>query len=133
MRLVDASVAVKFALEEHDFAAARALASQPIYAPELILSEAANGWWKAWRKGALSAEGYAAAVLNLASLFDRLEPSEPLIPRAAELSRELDHPVYDCIYLALAESRRDRLVTADRRLLGKLANTDFAGLAEALA
>jgi predicted nucleic acid-binding protein len=30
---------------------------------------------------------------------------------------ELDHPVYDCFYLALAERERAPLISADKRLL----------------
>jgi predicted nucleic acid-binding protein len=133
LKLVDASVAVKFALDEDDFPAARALMAEPIYAPELILGEAANGWWKAWRRGALSAEDCDAAIRSLASVFDQLVSSEPHIVRASELSRELEHPIYDCVYLALAEHRRDTLVTADEKLLRKLATTGYASLATSLA
>lgn len=132
MKLIDASVAVKFALEEEDCEAARALSLGPICAPDLILAEAANGWWKAWRKGALSAEAYEAAVGNLAGLFDELFPAGPVMLRAAEISRTLDHPTYDCIYLAFAEDRRRALITADRRLLEKIAATEFAKLCEPL-
>jgi predicted nucleic acid-binding protein len=38
---------------------------------------------------------------------------------------ELRHPAYECFYLALAEERRAKLVTADRRLLGRLAGTPW--------
>lgn len=44
-------------------------------------------------------------------------PLRPLAPRAAALARELDHPVYDCFYLALAEAEGAALITADRRLV----------------
>jgi predicted nucleic acid-binding protein len=34
-----------------------------------------------------------------------------------DLARRLNHPIYDCVYLALAERERARFVTADQRLL----------------
>lgn len=34
---------------------------------------------------------------------------------ALALAQELDHPVYDCLYLALVEREKRPLVTADRR------------------
>jgi predicted nucleic acid-binding protein len=34
-----------------------------------------------------------------------------------DLARCLDHPVYDCVYLALAEREHPALVTADQRRL----------------
>jgi predicted nucleic acid-binding protein len=45
------------------------------------------------------------------------------------ISRALDHPVYDCFYLALAEDRHATLVTADGRLLNRLQDTQWAPLA----
>jgi predicted nucleic acid-binding protein len=36
------------------------------------------------------------------------------------LSEELDHPVYDAMYLALARRERALLLTADERLRKKL-------------
>jgi predicted nucleic acid-binding protein len=41
------------------------------------------------------------------------------------IASQLDHPVYDCFYLALAEARDALLVTADRRLLRKLRGTPW--------
>lgn len=41
-----------------------------------------------------------------------------LTEQATSLAIELDHPAYDCLYLALAHQRKWRFVTADERLLG---------------
>jgi predicted nucleic acid-binding protein len=51
-----------------------------------------------------------------------LSPTGPLLPRAMEVARRLDHPVYDCVYLALAEREHAAFVTADHRLLRRLAS-----------
>ena len=37
-----------------------------------------------------------------------------------DLARRLGHPVYDCVYLALAEREDAAFVTADQRLLRRL-------------
>ena len=50
---------------------------------------------------------------------DALIPIEDLRLRALELSLELDHPIYDCFYLALAERERVPLVCADGALKAK--------------
>ena len=38
-----------------------------------------------------------------------------LVASAARLALDLDHPVYDCFYLALALQEQHPVVTADRR------------------
>ena len=55
-----------------------------------------------------------------------------LADRALAIALDLRHPVYDCFYLALAEARGSRLVTADDRLLRVCARTPFAKLVRSL-
>ncbi|MGH6913872.1 MAG: type II toxin-antitoxin system VapC family toxin, partial [Geminicoccales bacterium] len=59
----------------------------------------------------------------LPKLFAELWPTVWLAGRAFEIAAELRHPVYDCFYLALAESQDAPLITADRRLLARLAGS----------
>jgi predicted nucleic acid-binding protein len=47
-----------------------------------------------------------------------------LLARATRLAIALDHPAYDCICLALAESMGCDLVTADQRLSAKALAAD---------
>ena len=49
-----------------------------------------------------------------------VQPTAPLLPRAMDLARRLTHPVYDCVYLTLAERAQAPLVTADQRLVRRL-------------
>ena len=62
----------------------------------------------------------------------RLQPLTRLAVRATEIALQLDHPVYDCFYLALAEAERCLLVTADQRLREKVRGTDLEPLVEPL-
>ena len=39
------------------------------------------------------------------------------MPRALAIAAASDHPIYDCIYLAVAEDRQLPLVTADGRFI----------------
>jgi predicted nucleic acid-binding protein len=48
-------------------------------------------------------------------LFDRVVPSVQLHREALSLAIALNHPAYDCFYLALAIAEDDVLITADRR------------------
>ena len=49
--------------------------------------------------------------------LDVLPAERPTHAAALRLGAELDHPVYDCLYLALALERGAALATADRRFL----------------
>ena len=50
-----------------------------------------------------------------------------LLEVAQRWSHRLDHPAYDCLYLALAEDRNGRLITQDQRLLSRLGRDPQAG------
>ena len=63
---------------------------------------------------------------HITQAYDRLTPLSTLAERALAIAGALDHSVYDCFYLALAEVEAGQLVTADRRLLAKVTGTPFA-------
>jgi predicted nucleic acid-binding protein len=44
------------------------------------------------------------------------------------MALHLDHAVYDCVYLALAEQVRWQVITADRPFHDKVERSLFAGL-----
>ena len=116
--IVDASIAVKwFFTESHTAEARRLLAHRIVlHAPSLILTEAANVIWKkARRKEIPDAQPYLAELVALPDVVT-LRPSAELIVPATAIALALDHPVYDCLYLACAEAEGVPLVTADRKL-----------------
>lgn len=123
--VVDASVAVKWFVEETGSAAARTVlaSGKPVIAPDLIVPETCNTAWKKVARGDISREQAEAIVRILPLSFDRLAPTAPLSSRALELALRFNHPAYDCFYLALAESENWVLVTDDRKVieLGKKA------------
>jgi predicted nucleic acid-binding protein len=57
-------------------------------------------------------------VPQIVDLSDLAEP-------AMALARELDHSVYDCVYLALARRRGARLVTSDQKMVARLARARY--------
>jgi predicted nucleic acid-binding protein len=128
MLVVDASVAVKWFMDEPDSLAARALVAggETLVAPELVLAETLNAAWRALRLGQLVDRQYAELADSLPGCFAWLAPLDAIAKRAAIIAQRLDHPVYDCFYLALAERAGASLVTADRRLLGRIAATPWA-------
>jgi predicted nucleic acid-binding protein len=117
--VIDASVAVKWLIAEMHSNVARALADAgtDLIAPDLILAEVANALWRSVRMGRLTSSAAARAVDVLPPAFSRLVSAEPLLRRAFALAASIDHPVYDCLYLALAEREAADLVTADARLI----------------
>ncbi len=128
--VVDASVACKwFIVEDGADAAERLLAAgEALLAPDLIVPEVCNVACLKLRSGQIGAEHAASMVDGLPDLLDELVPSEQLAARAFAIAGSLAHPAYDCFYLALAELRATRLVTADRRLIGRLVTTPWANL-----
>jgi predicted nucleic acid-binding protein len=49
--------------------------------------------------------------------FEQIVSIDQLAARALELAVDLRHPIYDCLYLALAERERAPIVSADARLI----------------
>ena len=115
----DASVAVKWFLQEDRSGDALALlASDPDpMAPALILFEVMNALWTAVRARRAPAEILPAAQQRMPALFSRSESDARLFTRAASLMIDLAHPVYDRVYIPLAQREGATLVTADERQL----------------
>lgn len=87
-------------------------------APRLLLSEVANALRAYVRADRLP---FSIAQRHLASLPRQIElrDEDDLAPLALRLSVELDHPAYDCFYVAMAMTLSVPLVTADARLARK--------------
>jgi predicted nucleic acid-binding protein len=127
MLVVDASVAVKWFLVEPGDREALAILDRddPLIAPELVVAEVVNAVWKRLTTSGIDRTQAADVPLAVPRMFAELRPLVPLAARTLELAAELRHPVYDCFYLALAEERSVKLVTADRRLISRLAGTPW--------
>lgn len=124
MPVVDASVVVDWVAPDvdpegpalqllHRFAEEQAV----LIAPRLIMEEVANALLTGVRRRRWSGEAADRAFSNLRTLpIDLMDRDEDL-PRAWDLSRRYDEPpVYDMLYLALAERLGEVLYTADLRL-----------------
>jgi predicted nucleic acid-binding protein len=131
--IVDASIAFKWIATEPDSDLAnRLLIAADVTAPTLLLIEVGNGLWKkACREQIDGAVSFSDEVRNLSRIVTIIEEAE-YVPRALELARELNHAIYDCVYLAMAEAREDVVVTADAKFISKLAATNYSGLVVSL-
>jgi predicted nucleic acid-binding protein len=128
-RVIDASVVIKWVVEENGTGQALALRhGGKLLAPELIVAECANILWKKVQRGQLSREEALLAARLLQGAEIELKPTRPLLEAATRIAIDLDHPAYDCLYLALAVDNDCQFVTADERLLRKLDQAGVAGL-----
>ena len=116
MLVVDASVIIKWVIDEEGTTAALALRRARLAAPDLIVPECANILWKKVRRREMSQDEARLAGRLLARANLDLFPMRRLLEPAVELAHLLDHPAYDCTYLALARDLGVDMVTADERL-----------------
>ena len=123
--VVDASVAVKWLVAEEDANVARELATSghDLHAPRLMASEVANALWRKARTGEMERRAAGVLLVNLPDIPVRWNDDEIVGADAVRLALALDHPVYDCIYLALAHRIGATVVTADRRFANAVAPT----------
>jgi predicted nucleic acid-binding protein len=122
--VIDASVAIKWVVAEGGTEEALALRRERLFAPDLLIPECANILWKKVRRNELT----QAEALLAARLLERadiqLEPMRSLLDAAVRLAIALDHPAYDCVYLALGEKLGYQVVTADATLYRKVRSVD---------
>lgn len=113
--VVDASVALKWVLIEPDTPAARAVLDQSLVAPDWWIVEAGNGLWKAVGRGEVSIADAVEALDGLRAVPVERVPADSVLTQALELAARLRHPIYDCLYLALAMQLGVPMVSADDR------------------
>ena len=119
--VIDASIAIKWVVEEDGTDNALALRRRAkLLAPELLTAECANILWKKVQRGELTVDEALLAARLLQASDIELLPTRALLEPATRLAIELNHPAYDCIYIALAIEHDSQFVTADGRLLRKL-------------
>ena len=133
MTTVDASIVVEWLTPQTDeeLPARRLLdlwqrAEEELLAPRLLFEEILNVLLTGVRRGRWSTVVADAAAGLLTDLPVRVADTTRDRDRAWELSRRYDNwPIYDMVYVALAERLGHRLVTADRRLVTRLAHLDW--------
>ena len=119
--VIDASVAVQnFIIDAHSETVDRLfeLAADGVlrlWAPEFCLAECTNVLWKAVRFQGMDAARALTLSRDLSDAPLHLVAAHKLLPRALELGIEHNSPIYDTVYIALAETQALPLITVDRR------------------
>lgn len=133
--VLDASVAVKCLVDEADSHLARpAVAGRADWiAPDLIFLEIASVALKSMRRGLIDRAQAEAMVSRLPRLLAETAPSETLAGAAFRLAADHGFSAYDAAYLALAESRRTTVLTADLQLVARAKTAGLGHLVTALA
>lgn len=123
--VVDASIALKWTINEADSSAALALLADwtkqeiEVHAPFLLAYEVTNALYRRVRKGEIpfydARRGLTEIIYKVVEFDFREDPDFNI--RAMELGQQFGLPaVYDSHYLALAESKECELWTADLRM-----------------
>lgn len=115
--VIDACVAIKFVTREMGTDQANALlaSENALIAPDLMQIETAHGLWKKVAAEEILQMDAVAGLAALPELFERFVPASDLLHDAQALSFTLNHSIYDCFYLALAQRENALLVTADKK------------------
>ena len=115
--IVDASVAVKWIVAEPLRDEALELVRQnDVVVPDLLPVEVRNALVNRVRRRLATVEEARRAASAFRAIPLIVEPSADRLDEAFDLALAFEHPIYDCIYLALAVIRQLTLVTADRRM-----------------
>lgn len=136
MPVVDASVVVDWVAPDADvdgparrYLDELATTGATVMAPRLLLEEVSNALLTGCRRGRWDGPSADEAFALLRDLPVELLDNRQDLERAWELSRRYDeHPVYDMVYVALAERLGETLATADQALVRRLSLIDFVTL-----
>ena len=115
--VVDARIVVKWLVKEEwsDEASTLLEVEATLIAPELLIAEVSNALWAMRGRGDFGGEDLADATEALRVAPVGVPFSMRQLDAATRLAIDLNHPVYDCFYLALAVQEQYPVVTADTR------------------
>lgn len=135
MFVVDASIATKWFVGQvySDIAERVQKSRRPLLAPQLLIAEVADALRKHVRVGDITIGQATDALQALPGCFSEIVAMQLLAAPALEIAQRLEHSAYDCFYVALAEDRAVKLVTADMRLLNRVARTKYKSFVLALS
>jgi predicted nucleic acid-binding protein len=134
MLAVDANIALKLvALEPgRDAVLARLDQESELVAPDWLLVEVGHALWRKAKLQELTRDQAEAGLQAIPGYFENLVPATSLFGPAQQLAFELDHWMYDCIYLALALDQDSKLLTTDRKFWNAAKRAGYTASVELL-
>jgi len=130
--VVDASVGIKLFVKEELSEKTHALfahltASSPaqFYVPDLFFIECTNILWKYTYRFDYPADKARKNLINLEKLALQRTPTSDLMVEALDIAVPHSISAYDACYVALAQRLSLPLITADEKLVNKLANSTY--------
>jgi predicted nucleic acid-binding protein len=123
--VVDASVVVKWYVPEGDAAAASSLRTREVRlaAPDLLFVESASILWKLVRRGEMQPALAMKIIEEIVASPFITYPTQSLARDAIDLALATGVSAYDASYVALATRLNVQCITADQKLVRKLAGT----------
>lgn len=126
MAVIDASVAVKWFVPQPLTGRAEAALDWELAAPDLIFAEIGNAVWKYVRAGVMSRDTALSVFKDIEIAYFRpVALDEEIARNAMEIALTLNHPVYDCVYLAVGRKLGWPVLTDDRKLIAAAARGGF--------
>ncbi|HLF66782.1 MAG TPA: type II toxin-antitoxin system VapC family toxin [Gammaproteobacteria bacterium] len=129
MRLIiDASVALKWFIPEalNDKADDVLKSTHHLFAPDFLLIELANVFWKKNIRNEMTVSESQDALFEMThGPLEYFSTDGVLLMQALTIAQKIKHPVYDCIYLALAIQQAGVIVSADQKFYTQLLQTEW--------
>lgn len=123
----DASVLFKLLVVEDDSHVVDSLIrSTRLFVPDFAFIEVGNALWARIHSAQIEYGEAKPLIGHLRNLGLETRQADRFVDRALEIASLIDHPIYDCIYLAMAEDYDVPLVTADKRFVSALRRSDLA-------
>ena len=124
--VVDSNVAIKWFVAETDSEDALAVRERHhLTAPDLLVAECVNAFWKKARRGEMTPDEAVLACQSVGLAGVTLSGMAHLAAQAGVMAVAFDHPAYDCFYLALSATEGLPYVTSDLNFVRKLRAASF--------
>ena len=116
--VIDANIAVALLVDIAYSQAAHAAvkSAESLIAPDIIIPEVSNAFWKMARVEPGLIAHLQKAMAFLPKLLDEKLDAAWFANAALNLALQHNHPTYDCYYLLAAQTAKATLLTADRKL-----------------